>query len=104
MDIAVNGRDALHQIDSASETGAPYDLVLMDMQMPELDGYDATRRLRAGGHTLPIIALTAHAMADDRRKCLDAGCDEYLSKPVDKHDLIEMCRTWLGQAIRADAA
>jgi signal transduction histidine kinase/CheY-like chemotaxis protein len=92
VDLAENGRTALEKVSAAQSGGTPYDLVLMDMQMPIMDGYEATRELRRSGLSTPIVALTAHAMADDRSKCLAAGCDDYASKPVKREQLLELVR------------
>ncbi len=93
--LAVNGRIALEMIDEATRSGSPYDLLLTDIQMPEIDGYMLARKLRERHYALPIVALTAHAMAEDRQKCLDAGCDDYTTKPIDKVGLIGICQKWL---------
>src|SRR5258706_8856823 len=93
--LAINGEVAM-RLALADD----YDLILMDMQMPVIDGYPATGELRKAGYVRPIVALTAHAMPEDRVKCLDAGCSEYLSKPADRHRLLMMCANYLPAAVR----
>ena len=93
--VAEHGRRALELILEADAAGAPFGLLVTDMQMPEMDGYTLARTLRAQQHPIPIVALTAHAMAEDRQRCLDAGCDDYASKPVDRGALIATCARWM---------
>lgn len=88
VEIASNGRIAVEMVQQAAERGEPFDLIFMDMQMPELDGYSATRMLRKMKFTVPIVALTAHAMAADRTRCIESGCNDYRAKPIDKQALI----------------
>lgn len=95
VDIAANGRIALEKLAAASIAGKQYDLLLTDMQMPEIDGYTLAKTLRARGYRIPIVALTANAMAEDAQKCLTAGCDAYISKPINKVALLSTCQQWI---------
>ncbi len=99
--IASNGAHALRAIEAADAEGTPFDLLVTDIQMPEMDGYTLARTLRAQGSMVPIVALTAHAMAEDRRKCLDAGCDDYATKPIDRQHLLSICARWIGESSTA---
>jgi CheY-like chemotaxis protein len=99
--LAANGQAAVEMVLSARSTadrdGEPYGVILMDMQMPILDGYQATRQLRLLGYAGPIVALTAHALSQDRQKCLDAGCDDYMAKPIERRTLLETVARHLGR-------
>jgi CheY-like chemotaxis protein len=108
--IAENGQVAIEKIVAAGPSAggnqgrrfAPFDVVLMDMQMPVLDGYEAARQLRALGYTGPIVALTANAMSQDRQQCLDAGCDNYLAKPIEQRTLLEMVAQYPSRSVTSD--
>jgi len=101
VDVVTNGQEAL--VASAQRI---YDLIFMDCQMPEMDGYEATQAIRtreSNGKHLPIIAMTAHAMQGDRERCLAAGMDDYICKPVQSEELWAILVKWIPAAARQRA-
>jgi CheY-like chemotaxis protein len=100
VDVVANGLEALDAL-----ANVPYDLVFMDCQMPECDGYEAARRLRRTASPrarVPVIAMTANVMPGDRQRCLDAGMDDYVAKPVHAEEIDAMLRGWLAQYLATD--
>ena len=95
--IVSNGQEAL---DHAMAT--PFDLILMDMQMPVLNGLDATRMLRDYGYSRPIVALTANVSSQDRQNCTEAGCDGFLTKPVDRNRFVQVVASYLSESTAPD--
>lgn len=92
VEVAENGREALELYQNQK-----YDLIFMDIQMPEMDGYQTTREIRRTekGDHVPIIALTANALSGDREKCLEAGMDDYISKPIEVEKIEEILKKYL---------
>ena len=88
--VANNGLEAVDLAIAARNQGRAPDVILMDMQMPIMDGYAATKKLRELGWGGTIIAITAHAMSGDRKLCMDSGCNEYITKPIEKDALIQV--------------
>jgi CheY-like chemotaxis protein len=95
VDVVENGKEAVEAVRQLS-----YAAVFMDVQMPEMDGFEATGVIRGqeelSGHHVPIIAMTAHALEGDRERCLDAGMDDYIAKPLQPKELIATLEKWLG--------
>ncbi|MCC6580820.1 MAG: PAS domain S-box protein [Phycisphaeraceae bacterium] len=95
VDVAEHGEQLLDLASRAQKQGTPYDVILTDVQMPRMDGLTATRQLREGGYHWPIVAITAHAMSIHRNQCIDAGCDDYLTKPVQRLRLMNVLRRYM---------
>jgi PAS domain S-box-containing protein len=97
VDIAANGQIALQNVEARCAVGLPYDIVLMDMQMPVMDGVTATRLIRESrsAETLPIVAMTANAMQADRDRCMNAGMNDFVTKPIDPEALWQVLLTWV---------
>jgi PAS domain S-box-containing protein len=93
--LADNGQAGHDLALAACDAEEPFDIVLMDLQMPVLDGYEATRQLRANGYAGPIIALTAHALPAERQRCTAAGCDDFATKPINRFELLTLIKRYL---------
>jgi PAS domain S-box-containing protein len=98
---AENGQQAVERVQEARARGESFVLVLMDMQMPVMDGYTATRILRRQGYAAPIVALTAHAMDTERARCIAAGCDDFATKPIDRARFYALLQRHIGDPTRS---
>jgi CheY-like chemotaxis protein len=99
LEVANNGREAVEKYTAAPEN---FDLIFMDVHMPEVDGLEATQTLRHRGYQeVPIVAMTADAMKEDRDRCLEAGMNDYMSKPIKREEVFTMVRKWV---LERDAA
>ena len=98
--VAENGQVAIDFVSTAQKKNEPYDVILMDMQMPVMDGFSATKKLRAEGYAGPIVALTARAMQGDREACLDSGCDDYMTKPIKREELLALVAKHVGRTCK----
>jgi CheY-like chemotaxis protein len=100
IDIADDGKSALDFFERNESGEHAYDLILTDIDMPEMNGYELAKTLRSRGNSIPIIATTAYALADDKQKCLDAGCDAYISKPIDRSELVAAVSSWVTRRLK----
>lgn len=96
VELACDGQEACRRIWEAEADGRPFDLVIMDMQMPVLDGYEATANLRAHGYARPILGLTADPYPGQQGRCLAAGCTEYAAKPIDPARFLALVADLIG--------
>ena len=94
LEMADDGNEAVAAVIAAEEADNQFDVVLMDCQMPNLDGYDATRQIRERGLDVPIVALTASAMGKDRERCFAAGMNDFVTKPINRDDLARALAKW----------
>ncbi len=103
VESCANGMQAIERVERAEQIGEGFDAIVMDMQMPIMDGYEACKRLRRAGFARPILALTAAAMRGDREKCLCAGCDAHVSKPIDGHHLVALLARHTEKAVDSES-
>jgi CheY-like chemotaxis protein len=104
VDLAHHGIEALGLIGDARDAGQPYDLIICDMELPEMNGYTLVRTLRGRGIKIPVLAVTAATLESDREKCMDAGCCQYLPKPIERRALVDACTGLLRRNRTARAA
>lgn len=97
VESAADGEEGMKYIMNSLKNKEPYDLVITDIQMPVMDGYTMTRKVREAGYGGPVLALSAHAMKSDREKSLQAGCNDHITKPVKKKQLLAACKKWLSE-------
>lgn len=102
--VAANGIEALAEFERAKLLPEAFHLILTDMHMPEMDGYTLAQTLRERGEVIPVIALTANAMSEDREKCLTSGCNDYATKPINPANLREVCAKWIAIAAASGKA
>ncbi len=97
VEVVEHGELACKAVLASFESGDSFDLILMDIDMPVMNGYEATRLIRDAGFSGPIVALTAHALPGDRERCLEAGCDDYMTKPAPREKLVELAARYVGE-------
>lgn len=101
--IANNGKEALDNLSASGDGEVPFDIIFMDLQMPVMDGYEASKRIRSNSRyaSTPLVAMTAHAMVEERERCLNLGMNDHISKPIDPETLYQLIRKWAGAKLKA---